>query len=320
MRQITVMRWRFALFALLPLPFALAQSDIEAAYEIVSRLTYQSGRQQPEFLKMGLFTCGLALAEDREDRALTKSLVTLGNSALPAIEDALQSLEILGIKSEVYGKARWLLLAYARINGAGAYDRLRKMYGYGDPNLESTAAHVDDSVALAFGLTSYVSAFRAIEESKIDQLGLPTVHCNRGGQPKDTLDRFVLAWEMSDRKLLAETLGRNVKSSLDRMPIGIWGSPPLDPSAAIGYRLLIEGAWPEPDETLQELPPQPTTASDPDNPSILVAFKNRRGGDCGKFTVGFLSIREGSGSVSYLIDDANLPGLLRVMSACTAAR
>jgi hypothetical protein len=315
---ITVM-WRWlALFAVLPLPSALTQSDAGAAYEIISRLTYQSGRKQPESLKMGTFTCGLALAEDREDRALTKSLARLGDSALPAVEDAFQSLEARGMESEVYWKARWLLLAYARIYRAGAYSRLRGMYGYGNPNQFSTAAYVDDAVTLAFGLTSYVSAFRAIEESKIDELGVPTVHCDRGQQPKDTLDRFVLAWEVRNRKLLGETLGRNAKYALDQMPIGVLA--PLDPSAAIGYRLLIEGAWSEPDETLQELPARAIAASYPDNPVILVAFKNRRGADCGKFSVSFLSIREGPGFNSYLIDDSNLLGLLRLLSACAGAQ
>jgi hypothetical protein len=313
--------WRcLALFAVLPLPFALAQSDIGAAYEIISRLTYQSGRQQPESLEMGIFTCGLALAEDREDRALTKSLVNLGNSARPAIEDAFQSLESRGMESEVYLKAPWLLLAYARIYGAGAYSRLREMYGYGNPNQFSTAAYVDDAVALAFGVTSYVSAFRAVEESKIGQLGVPKIYCDRGHQPKDTLDRFVLAWEVRNRKLLGETLGRDAKYSLDQMPIGILGGVPLDPSAAVGYRFLIEGAWSEPDETLQELPARASNPSYPDNPVILVAFKNRRGADCGKLTVSFLSIREGPGFNSYLIDDSNLLGLLGLLSACAATQ
>jgi hypothetical protein len=194
------------------------------------------------------------------------------------------------------------------------------MYGYGNPNQFSTAAYVDDAVALTFGLTSYLSAFRAIEESNIDQLGLPKIHCDRGHQPKDILDRFVLAWEVRNRKLLGETLGRDAKYSLDQMPIGILGGVPLDPSAAIGYRFMIEGAWSEPEETLQELPAQVNTAAYPDDPVVLVAFKNRRGADCGKLTVSFLSIREGPGFNSYLIDDSNLPALLRLLSACAAAQ
>jgi hypothetical protein len=72
--------------------------------------------------------------------------------------------------------------------------------------------------------------------------------------------------------------------------------------------------------TLEDRPAQATSNSYPDNPNIDVAFKNRFGADCGKATVTFVRIHEVPGVVSYLIDDSNLPGFLRLISACAAAQ
>ena len=112
-----MVRW-FLAVAIAALACAPAQSGERTAREIVNELTYQSGREMPPFLSMGLFTCGSYLADEREDRQLTLSLVKLGESAIPEIEAALSS-------TAGAFQARWLLLAYAQIRGPSAYDHLR---------------------------------------------------------------------------------------------------------------------------------------------------------------------------------------------------
>jgi hypothetical protein len=272
--------------------------------------------------------------------------VDLGIFAAPALEEALDSFEARAKKSEVALKARWLLLAYARIKGQAAYPRLRRLYD--NTSLAEYAIGLDSAVALALGLTSYVSALRGMQMQGFHQCSganstvslsrtpcvapareIPyrTIRCDRGAEPKDTLDRLILAWETDDRVSLEASLGPAARAALDRLVEGkTWAAMRAEfrsnasgRAVAMGYRFALSGRWSEPDETLEEEGRQPIGRISV-NPEIDTLFKNNSGGDCGKFRLMFRdappNLTSGPGRVEYAIDNANLAELLRLISAC----
>jgi hypothetical protein len=99
---------------------ARAQTSPATPADLIRYLTYQSDRPNAHGATKGqliIFSCGPSLGEARDDRALTNRLVAMGDPALPAIEDALDSFEANGEKSPFASKAEWLLLAFAHIKG-----------------------------------------------------------------------------------------------------------------------------------------------------------------------------------------------------------
>ncbi len=121
-----------AVLGVLVASVAACQVQTRSPVDLIRDLTYQSERRETRPSRV-VFTCGSALREERENRALAKALAGLGVSAVPAIEEALGSLEARGAESGIMEEATWVMLAYARIKGAGAYPRLHKMVGR--PNL-----------------------------------------------------------------------------------------------------------------------------------------------------------------------------------------
>src|SRR5579871_73531 len=100
-----------------------AQTEPMGPSELIRYLTYQSDRPDKHGMIKGqsvAFSCGPALGQDRDDRALTNTLINFGPSAVPPLEDALASLEAGGEQSKVATEATWLLLAYARLKGSAA--------------------------------------------------------------------------------------------------------------------------------------------------------------------------------------------------------
>ena len=111
---------------------AIGQTETRSPADLIRYLTYQFGRPDEHGMVKGqsvVFSCGPAIGEQRDDRKLTKSLVAFGASAVPAIEEALDSFEARGEESEVASKVGWLLLAYARIKGPAALPRLSRITG-----------------------------------------------------------------------------------------------------------------------------------------------------------------------------------------------
>jgi hypothetical protein len=82
------------LVALLSATGAVCQTQQETASRLISALTHQSGDRPDNgaVLRLG---CGRI----KEDRALAKSLVNIGVSAIPAIEEVMDSVERQGDES-----------------------------------------------------------------------------------------------------------------------------------------------------------------------------------------------------------------------------
>lgn len=159
-------------------------AQLQSPAELIRHLTHQSERQED------LFSCGSLNKYGADNRALALALVKMGSPASTAIEDALDSILAGKSSPEAKFKMGWLLLAYARINGPSAYPRLHQLIGNVD--LAHFALGIDNSIALAFGLTSCVSSFRAAAypgEPPSREIPMRTIRCDRREEPRDALDQ-----------------------------------------------------------------------------------------------------------------------------------
>lgn len=113
---------------------------------------------QPGF-NGGSFSCGWGYPEALESRKVADSLAKLGDSAVPDIERALDSIEQEGERSRFAPIASWLAYSYVKIKGPSAYPRLRTMIG--DSKLDFLQYALSNCLSAAFGLTSYVQLLSA---------------------------------------------------------------------------------------------------------------------------------------------------------------
>jgi hypothetical protein len=276
---------------------------------------------------------------------LTNSLVAMGVSAVPAIEEALDSFEAQGAKSPVASKVPWLLLAYARIKGPAVSSRLRRMIG--KPLLREYAVSLDQSLALSLGLTSYVSAFRKRREHQCmdgpsggvvlrskpckpasSEVPIETIRCTRGEEPRDALDKLILAWETGDQLLMGWSLGPQAKSTLDQLRMGTIKSMPARSRSlnsrplSIGYRLSVAGRWAEPDENLVQKRPFGNLEGNYINPEIEAFFTDKAGRSCGQVHLQFSSTpitQSPDGPMDYSVNNPNIVKVLDVIAACATA-
>jgi hypothetical protein len=272
-------------------------------------LTYQSDDRRG---KPYLFQCGQVNA----DRAAARSLAKLGSSAIPDIERALDSLEERGARSEFSLNAGWLPLAYARIEGQAGIPRLRRLIG--NPKLEGVLPRVvvDWALALALGLTSMVS----------DSRGYIDVVC-RAEQPRDALDRLILAWEKNDRAKFVAALGPEARAQLHNAIKGstwqawrtnLWPRKGAK-GAAVGYRFHTSGKWADPEETLGEPRDNEDLSPRTARPDLETQFTDRDGQDCGKLRVSFVNVElDSAGSPLYRVNSSDITQLLRLIGACAS--
>jgi len=205
------------------------------------------------------------------------ALIGAGESAVAPLEAALDSLKETGTDSPYFVGAAWLMNAYARIKGRTACPRLWGILS----NREAVRLlwiDVDRAAAVGLGLTSYVS-----------RLGGETSHTYICGfpEPRDVLDSLILT-------CMRESLGSGV---------------------AVGYRFEIEGTWSKPREPGIPASSTPNIPSNFMRPEIDTVFTDGGGNDCGKHRIRFLALRE-LPPRHYLVDDADLSGLVELISAC----
>jgi len=301
-----------ALVGLLP-TIAMGQTHEVSSEDLIGFLTYQSGRPGRALVLAGISGCG----HFQENRAAAKSLVRLGDSAIPQVERALDSLENTGEGSEYVLGAEWLLDAYAEIGGPAAFVRLRKMAS--NPNLAFIRLRLDGAIALSLSLTSYVSG---------SQVPSRIFRCSRRGEPRDALDQLILAWERDDCRWLQGSLGPRASAALDSLLRGrtwadlradLWhGAPGGD--VAVGYRFDASDWWSRPEDTLGK-EREYVALAHPESPDFETRFRDASGGDCGKHRVKFLKtpMGAGPGDLMYVVDNSDLEELLRLISSCAAA-
>jgi len=314
----------FLIAGLLSAAYAGDHADVNAEFkspsELIKYLTYQSDRPDRHGLLHSLaFSCGPYLGEARDDRAIVGELVKLDISAVPAIDEAPDSLEANGETSEVALKAGWLLLAYARIKGPAAYPRLQKMIG--NPRLGRFVQVADNSLAVALRLTSYVTSFR---EAAVGR------RCDRGDEPKDALDNLILACERSDRPMLESTLGPQASAALRKLlKKRSWSSlhgklwqieSGTNRKVQVGYRFANSGRWGEPDETLGDERKVAYIAGNYAVPEIQTLFTNRAGIICGKLRLRFSStaITPWLGVMRYSVNTSDLMLLVKTIATCAS--
>ena len=241
--------------------------------------------------------------------------MALGPASIPDLDSALDLTERQG--EETPWNSRWLLFAYAKIRGPKAYERLRTMAG--NPRLRFLSADLDNSLALALGLTSYASASRVAQHL----FGFEV-------EPRYQLDAMILAWMHGNRTEMDEELGPNARSSLKSLLTKrswadlehqIWhGAAPSD--AAIGYRFEIPGDWSQPEETLdqglQDRRRHVILDEFPAEPKLATQFVDKTGNNCMKREIRFVQApAEPRGVVmKYVVDDSDMEGLLRTISEC----
>jgi hypothetical protein len=271
--------------------------------------------------------CG-GTQEEWDDSEAEEALVGLGAGAVPALEAAFDSIEALGQKSPFAFHDSQLMNAYARIKGRAASHRLlRILY---DPRLSSSEGDLDSAMAVALGLTSYVSDM----SGTIYVFGT-TVRRRQycaGPRPTDPLNDLILAWETDDVRLLEASLGPRAKAALISLLAGktweglraeIWPEPPPR-GVAVGYQMESWGVWSESREG-----PSGTDFGDVlksgehdmglkiMSAEIDAVLKNGSGNDCGRRSIKFRTTR--NFFHLYLVDDPDLGGLLRLISSCATA-
>jgi hypothetical protein len=207
----------------------------------------------------------------------------------------------------------WLVYVYARIAGRGAYPQLAEMLR--DAKLSFLIDSIDGAISLSLGLTSFVSSTSQLPAD------LPLM-C-RDQQPRDAVDRFLLACIKGDQAALAKSLGPAATAALGAPEskaawlelLSVTTRHPNGP-IVIGYSLSVDGAWSAPLEDLE--PPQPADTSRYDlrNP-LGIVLRNASGADCGSSRVSLARAAElRFRSLVYVVDDSNLAGLFRVVATC----
>jgi hypothetical protein len=296
---------------LLPIAVLAQPQSARPSHESASRLIEELSRPRNG---LGIFSCGLIANESAANQSRSLALVKLGPAALPPVRDALESIATLGDRSPFIRAWDELAHVYAKLQGPAAFPTLRSMadhqpgYGY------------DGAIALALGLTSYVDASREREQG--------TVIC-RAVAPRYPLDRLILAWLQTDLPSLKAGLGPDGRAAMKRMLADrSWSAMLAAVSAeevpdhpAVGYKFEVAGPWSKAEMNLDGSKP-PRTVSNldfPTNPTIDTRFASRTGNDCGQLRIRFLLDRKDDGW-KYLVDDANLEQILRVLSSCVAAQ
>jgi hypothetical protein len=183
-----------------------------------------------------------------------------------------------------------------------------------NPRLVDYANSVDNAIALALNPTSYVSSART---------AIALFRCERTDEPRDALDKVILAWEKDDRIVLEATLGPTVPSESDEPVLqairaGRW-SRSFGVPVQVGYRFTIPGRWSEPEETFEVDKKKAHRQSSDDNPQIATVFTNSSGAVCGKLHVKFLSVPETplpAGPQRYFINAEDLGSVIQVTASC----
>lgn len=288
---------------------ANGQSTSKSPSEIIASITNRDG-----LWPANVFSCGIA-TKDEQDRALAAQLTRDGPLAITQLEQVFDSLQARGAESPYFQRPGWFFLAYARMLGPSASQRLRTMMA--DPKLIDLQVALDRALAVSFGVTSYISAARKYGPGDL---------CRRA-EPRDALDELIAAFEQGDLSRLQPILAPAATTGL-RQTQGdrswgdfhheIWPFPPKGQSA-VGYLFEVNGRWSEPEQVLEgpsrysrDYGDAPLLA---DDFSLVTDFKTKSGEDCGSYVVSFHEIHVGPQD-HYQVNNEDLDGLIRLINSC----
>lgn len=299
-----------ALLVLVAMLAGSGQMPAQSAVDFVRILTDQSERPG----RSAASAVELACAGNDDDLQAARTLLQIGLPAVPAIEAAFNSIESSGNQAGSIYVNPWLLYVYARIGGAAAAPRLRKMAR--NPKFRFVHDALDAAVAQSLGLTSWV-----------DDLRVPEVAICRGAEPRDPLDQMILAWEKNEPSSFAASLGPAARSALVNLLGGkTWAEArakfPHDRLGPVGYRFDMVGPWSEAEEELNDAVTNRRKYVDltgiPENPRIDVVFTDGSGKGCGREEITFVQTRSGLGPTLYFVNNSDLSVLLRIVASCAS--
>ena len=278
--------------------------------DLISEILLNGATDHPVPIFAG---CG----EITSQRLVARSLADLGSDALVRVKEAVGSLQQQGERSPFARQAGWLLLAYAKIEGANASEVLLRMAA--DPRLQPLIVDIDNSIALAGSVTSHVSMGR-------DQPSI--IDCMHAGEPRHTVDELVAAWRRGERRRLETVLGTRAKGSLAvGIKAGAWAKrQQLGERASrggIGYLFSQAGKWGEPWETLAPDVTYSGLAFNINAPMIHTEFKTDLGMSCGSADLVLVRARTKHSAVppfTYLIDNPDILSVLEILDRCATQK
>lgn len=294
----------------LPLCAVHAQPPDQSNLQLIQSLSVRSSGPDGTN-EISAFSCG-ETDETRRQRAIARQLALQKSAAGPELATVLRSIKESGRTSPFFTNLGWLALAYARSQGPAAVQLLRTMSA--DPKLDSFRVGIDRAIALALGLTSYVSGLTD---------GQPTVICRRG-EPRDSLNLLISSLQHGDQGGIESSLGPSGLEAFTRMLTGkswtalyqeIWHRA-NNGQGAVGYAFAITGRWSEPEETLDENRSYDDTPLKSDSVTLGTRFTTAGGADCGRYTIDFQKLKQPTGGVVYRLNNSDLDGLLRIINTC----
>jgi len=271
--------------------------------QLVKFVTYQNRSEEFD----PTFEC-IASGPDKRDREAIERLVSLGERSVPALEAEFGAISKKRANARYSPNTALLLDAYARIRSARAFPRLRVMELGRDFSFATVS--LDGAIAVALGLTSYVS---------IAQPPLRVLVACEGPQPRYALNQMIAAWQRADRLWFETSLGETATRAVavkddeewQAFRRSLWRDTP---NAAIGYKFQVPGNLSEPSipANLARIP------NEEKNLDLDTAFYDRNGRNCGHKMIKFIqgATPKPPGYLGYVVDNPNIADVLQLISAC----
>lgn len=238
------------------------------------------------------------------------ALAGFGERASGAIEAEIR--RIVGAENALERRGLYrTAVAYAAIRGERALPFLRGVEA--DLRDGGMPEYVDDAMATAMGLTSYVSRRRPVSAN---------IPCIRGFQPRDALDRLILGLLRGDREWLES--GLNVPSAgfgrekwnrlLDSSGWLHSSEPAMARLLAVGYRFQRDDRWSAPPIKLliRQDRPEPEESGLP----IPTRFYDAGGILCAEVPVYFHRNRDGAAFRPFVVGQENVGDVLQAILRC----
>jgi hypothetical protein len=266
--------------------------------------------------------CVMSTHSPPRERRIAIELLSLGTSALPAMEQRLDLLEAQGISKYLCG-LEWLLYVYAQLRHEDAYPRLKRMLT--NPKLSITHQEIQSGMAASLDLTSVVSTLDRpgkIRPSLMRLWALGSHENLRGELPQNQLNEFIVGWLKADRQAMERPLSRTAKDSLNRLvQARTWNAlrrglaiDKAQVPVEIGYKLdLPEGMVEPPGKDLH-------FRREAFTKRIAGRVEFYAGGkSCGRSAVEFLDTHPDFNLYEwhYVIDNADVTSLIAALRRCS---
>lgn len=213
-----------AIFPLLLAGVAYGQTAEPISVDLFTQLAHPT-----EADEAGISPC----SAERRYGSLVEALASEGVRRLAEVERALKSIEDEAAASEFATNGQWIARAYAKIRGADALPRLRRMAG--DPKLAGLQLHLDAAMATSLDLNAMVSTSATVGRR---------FPCSGTSGLSSALYPFLAAWLKNDAQAFEQRLGPQTRRSFELLLAGrSWAEfraefrPAQTRPGAAGYRL-----------------------------------------------------------------------------------